>query len=163
MPIRLISGDTAKDLDILIFPLPVFCFAVGAPETVSIESGISSRSLTLTWERRMPICTYKSPLLLGRVLTVPFKFRDNTRTLSPMRRDLAETVFFGPLVLTASFWSAWFIFSRSLARSASSSLAEPEEVPNRLIFLIAWSAVSLASLKIRWASSLALRRSLSFC
>ena len=160
---RLISGETAKDLDILILPLPVFCFALEESEAMSGASGSSSRSLILTWDRRMPICTYNSPLAFGSVLTVPFKFKDNTRTLSPMRRDLAEMVFLGPLVLGVSFWSAWFIFSRSFARSASSSLADPWEVPSRLIFLMAWSAVSLASLRILWASSLALRSSLSFC
>ena len=43
----------------------------------------------------MPICTYRSPLALGRELTVPFKFMEMTFTPSPIFRDLGEMVFCG--------------------------------------------------------------------
>ena len=109
----------------------------------------------------MPIWTYKSPLALGRVLTVPFRFMDSTLTPSPIFSFLGEMGWLGPFGFTVSFSSVFFNWSLSLARSASSSLPTPELAASLLICLMVWSAVSLASRRMRWASSVAFLRILS--
>ena len=126
-----------------------------------VASSTSSKSLILTWERRIPICTYRSPFWFGRVLTVPLMPMVRTFTVSPTRRAFGEMVFFGPLVLMVSLESTLLSCSRSLVRSASNCLPTPLEFASLLIFLMVWSAVSFASRKIRCASSLAWRIILS--
>ena len=56
-------------------------------------SSTISRSRILTRERRIPICTYRSPLAFGRELTVPFKFIERTRTVSPRRSFSRKRLF----------------------------------------------------------------------
>ena len=92
---------------------------------------------------------------------MPFKFMDRTLTPSPIFSFLGEMVLLGPLVLMASFSSVCFNLSRSFARWASSSLFKPESAESLLICRMVESAVSLASRRIRWASSLAFLRILS--
>ena len=164
MPIRFTSGETEKDLDILIFPLPVlFFFIRSIPGPEMAGSFKSSRSLMFTRDCRIPICTYRSPLELGRELTVPFKFMVSTLTPSPIFNFFGEMVFFGPFsFLRLRFLSTLSSFSRSFVRSASSSFPTPEDWASLLIWRMVWSAVSLASRRILWASSLAFRISLSF-
>lgn len=88
----------------------------------------SSRSLMFTRDRRIPICTYRSPLALGRELTVPFKFMVSTLTPSPIFNFFGEMVFFGPFsFLRLRFLSTLSSFSRSFVRSASSSFPTPED------------------------------------
>ena len=121
----------------------------------------SSKSRIFTRERRIPIWTYKSPLALGSVLTVPLRFMDSTLTPSPIFSFFGEMGWLGPLGFTASFSSVFFSWSLSLARSASSSLPMPELAASLLICFMVWSAVSLASRRMRWASSVAFFRILS--
>jgi len=155
IPIRLISVETDAALLIFIFPeeVPPYFFAAG-----EASSSISTRSLMLTRERKIPIWTYRSPLAFGSVCTVPFKFMDSTRTESPMRS------FLGTLWLTVSFFfmesafSLALILSRTRLRSFSILDIGACPCPYLLKLRMVSSARSLASLRICTASSLALRR-----
>ena len=101
--------------------------------------------------------------MFGSVLTVPFKFIVRTLTPSPIFNFFGEIVFFGPLLFfRLKLLSTLSSFSRSFVLSASSSFPTPELAASLLIFRIVWSAVSFASRKIRWASSLAFFKSFSF-
>ena len=143
---------TVADLFILIFPAPVLC--IEGP--VITGSSMSSRSDRETLERRMPIWTKTIPLASGLELMVPFTLRLKTFTASPRETSLAVRVdFFFSGVFKAIFLPAESIFLRSSVRFFSSSLADMVSCPALLKIFMVWSAYSLASLKIRCASSLA--------
>ena len=164
MPKRLISGETEADLEILILLLPEPFFLPSKPGPLIELSGISSRSFIFTCERRIPIWTNKLPFVSGKVLMTPFRFMDRTLTLSPIRKVLGLIALWGQLsFFRERLLSTFFRLSLNLARSVSRArVSIPEEEAILLIFLIVRSAVSLASRRIFWASSLAERINFSF-
>ncbi len=106
-----------------------------------------------TLERRMPIWTNTLPCASGRLLTVPFKFMESTRTPSPSFKDFGLMALCGFLVSCFKERppSTFFKLSRSFVRSASRALVSmPEEAASLLMFLMVRSAVSFASRRICW-------------
>ena len=155
MPSSLISVEMVALLLILILPALVF---LNFFSLVFVSSIKSTKSLILTCERKIPICTKRLPLASGSVCTVPFKFMLKTLTESPIRRFFGAFVFAGALGFIAIFFSTSFILLRSLVRSFSMVLLSALTFPYFWKLRIDSSATSFASRRILWASSFASRR-----
>src|SRR5699024_5865131 len=110
------------DLDNLILPLPLlFGLAI-----LVFVSCMSSKSLILTFELRIPICTNRSPFLLGRDVTIPFNTKLITFTSSPILKSDALNFLVDFSLFPNLYWPSTFDnLLRKALLSSSISLWRP--------------------------------------
>ena len=136
-------------------PMSPFCPTKAALVSFFPSSSTSSISFILTFDFMIPSWTKRLPSLSGRLDTVPVMPPILVTLIpSPMRSFLADTGFAGPFSLSSGPASFLRMPALSFSLSASAS-TKSEGFLSLLIFFMASSAVSLASLSIFWASALA--------